>query len=219
MYPPPYNQRNNYYNNKNNQRGNHGGNQCRQHVPTGPPATQVTPPNPVKRFENMNYCHTHGGDVDDGHTSATCTRPGHYHNYYATRDNTMGGSISGLHKTIMPSAVGCPPVPPGGGRSNTPYNRAPTYPTQQHMRPPPPTNPYNNMQPAAAYNNMTPPMPAPAYNMPPPMPTPRVTMPPTMPQQYHHAMAMIPPTTPEYYPTFRPTHLSPSSTSAMPAAK
>ena len=34
------------------------------------------PPSPVKRFENWNSCHTHGGDVDDNHTSATCTRPG-----------------------------------------------------------------------------------------------------------------------------------------------
>jgi hypothetical protein len=186
MYPPPYNQRNNYYNN-NNPRGGRGGQQRRQHVPTGPPATQVTPPNPVKCFENMNYCHTHSGDVDDGHTSATCTKPGHYHNYYTTSENTMGGSISGLHKTIMPSAVGCPPAAPGGGRNYTPYNRAPKYPTQQQMRPTPPMNPYNNMQPAAAYNNM-----------PPPMPTPPVTMPPTMPQQYHRAMAMVPTTMPAY---------------------
>jgi len=206
MYPPPYNQRNNYYNN--NQRGGRGGNQRRQHVPTGPPATQVTPPNPVRRFENMNYCHTHGGDVDDGHTSATCTRPGLYHNYYATRDNTMGGSISGLHKTILPSAVGRPPAPPGGGRSNTPYNRAPSYPTQQQTCPPPPTNPYNNMQPANAYNNMPPPMTAPAYNMPPPLPTPPMPM---QQPQYHRAMAMIPPTMPTYQ---HPTPMMPAP--AMP---
>jgi hypothetical protein len=31
-------------------------------------------PTPYKRYENWNYCHTHGGDVEDGHTSATCNR-------------------------------------------------------------------------------------------------------------------------------------------------
>jgi hypothetical protein len=29
-------------------------------------------PTPYKRYENWNYCHTHGGEVKDGHTSATC---------------------------------------------------------------------------------------------------------------------------------------------------
>ncbi len=29
------------------------------------------PPNPYKWWENWNYCHSHGGDVDNNHTSAT----------------------------------------------------------------------------------------------------------------------------------------------------
>ncbi len=37
------------------------------------------PPTPIKRFDNWNYCSTHGGDVDNNHTSATCTRPGENH--------------------------------------------------------------------------------------------------------------------------------------------
>jgi len=37
------------------------------------------PPSPIKRFENWNYCSTHGGDVDNYHTSATCSRPGENH--------------------------------------------------------------------------------------------------------------------------------------------
>ncbi len=31
-------------------------------------------PTPYKRYENWNYCHTHGGDVKDGHTSGMCNR-------------------------------------------------------------------------------------------------------------------------------------------------
>ncbi len=34
----------------------------------------VRPPTPYKRWENWNYCHTHGGDVEDAHTRATCNR-------------------------------------------------------------------------------------------------------------------------------------------------
>jgi hypothetical protein len=64
------------------------------------------PPTPIKRFDNWNYCSTHGGDVDNNHTSATCARPGENHQRAATRTNTMGGSLRGMHKTILPSAVG-----------------------------------------------------------------------------------------------------------------
>ena len=181
-YPP----RNNYYNN-NNQRG--GRNYRQQHVPSGPPATQITPPNPYKRFENMNYCYTHGGDVDDFHTSATCTRPGQYHKWHATRDNPMDGSIAGMHKTIMPSASG---RRPGGGpcNNNNAYNNTPGY-----QRPP------------AAYPTMMPPQvrpPPPAYPTPmapPAAPMQHAPLPaqPTAMYQQHRAMAMMsPPTTPAY---------------------
>jgi hypothetical protein len=43
--------------------------------------------------------------VDNNHTSATCARPGENHQRTATRTNTMGGSMRGMHKTILPSAV------------------------------------------------------------------------------------------------------------------
>jgi hypothetical protein len=65
------------------------------------------PPMPYKQYENWHYCHTHGGDVDDTHTSATCARLGPRHNPNANRNNTMGGSSACLHKTILPSAAGC----------------------------------------------------------------------------------------------------------------
>ncbi len=76
-----------------------------------PPAHQQMqpmgrPPNKVKRYQNMNFCWSHGHDVQPGHTSQTCTNPAQGHNYFATRENPMGGSMKGSHKTIMPNAVG-----------------------------------------------------------------------------------------------------------------
>jgi hypothetical protein len=68
-------------------------------------------PTHYKRYENRNYCHMHGGDVKDGHTSATCNRRGSVHNPNATRANMMGGLPVGMHKTILPSATGCTPSP------------------------------------------------------------------------------------------------------------
>jgi hypothetical protein len=76
------------------------------------------PPSQIKRFKNWNYCSTHGGDVDNYHTSATCARPGENHQHMATCTNTMGGSMRGMHKPILPSAAGRqapaprPPSPP-----------------------------------------------------------------------------------------------------------
>jgi hypothetical protein len=67
------------------------------------------PPNPYKRWENWNYCNYHGGDVDDNHTSATCGKPGPMHNPNANCTNIMGGSVAGMHKTILPSTSGCTP--------------------------------------------------------------------------------------------------------------
>jgi hypothetical protein len=58
------------------------------------------PLSPIKKFNNWNYCHTHGGDIYYNHTSATCAQPGVNHQHVATRSNTMGGNNKGLHKTI-----------------------------------------------------------------------------------------------------------------------
>jgi hypothetical protein len=51
----------------------------------------MRPPTPYKHWENWNYCHTHGGDVDDTHTSALCGNRGPTHNPNVTRANIMGG--------------------------------------------------------------------------------------------------------------------------------
>jgi hypothetical protein len=66
----------------------------------------ICPPNPYKRWENWNYCLTHGGDVEDWHTSATCGYRHPAHNPNATRANIMGGLVAGMHKTILPLARG-----------------------------------------------------------------------------------------------------------------
>jgi hypothetical protein len=68
-------------------------------------------PTPYKQYENWNYCHTHGSDVKDGHTSGTCNRRGPVHNPNATRANMMGGLPAGMHKMILPSASGHTPSP------------------------------------------------------------------------------------------------------------
>ena len=91
-----------------------------------PPTNQrqqfTAPPSPHKRFENDDYCHTHGADLPGGHNSSNCGRPGPNHQYAATRSNAMGGSSRGSHKTIMPSGriclpcVGC--APPRGANYN-----------------------------------------------------------------------------------------------------
>jgi len=70
------------------------------------------PPTPYKRWENWNYYHTHGGEVEDTHTSALCGKRGPTHNPNATRANIMDGSIAGMHKTIFPSACSRTPPPP-----------------------------------------------------------------------------------------------------------
>jgi hypothetical protein len=59
-------------------------------------------PTPYKRWENWNYCHMHGGDIEDCHMSAMCGKPGPMHNLHATRTNRIGRSAAGMHKTILP---------------------------------------------------------------------------------------------------------------------
>jgi hypothetical protein len=66
----------------------------------------LCPPTPSKHWENWNYCHSHGGDVDNNHTSVMCGKPGPTHNLNASRTNIMGGSVAIMHKTILPSACG-----------------------------------------------------------------------------------------------------------------
>jgi hypothetical protein len=74
-------------------------------------APMMYAPTPFKCFENWHYCSTHGGNIDDTHTRATCAKPGPLHNWQATHANMMGGSMAGMHKTILLSASGrAPPV-------------------------------------------------------------------------------------------------------------
>jgi hypothetical protein len=72
----------------------------------------MQPPTPFKHYDNWNYCHIHGGDVDKNHTSKMCQKLGPSHNPSATWSNTMGGTTAGLHKTILPSDSGRAPPPP-----------------------------------------------------------------------------------------------------------
>jgi hypothetical protein len=63
-------------------------------------------PTPFKHWENWNYCHMHGGDIENCHTSAACGKPGPAHNLHGTHANTMGASAAGMHKTILTSVSG-----------------------------------------------------------------------------------------------------------------
>jgi hypothetical protein len=69
----------------------------------------LCPPTPYKRWENRNYCHTHGGDVDNAHTSAACGKPGPTHNPNTNCANIMGRLVAEMHNTILPSACGRTP--------------------------------------------------------------------------------------------------------------
>jgi hypothetical protein len=106
------------------------------------------PPNPYKQWENWNYCHSHGGDVDNIHTSATCGNPGPMHNPNVTRTNIMGGSVTGMHKTILTTTSG-----------RTPPNRCPQQQQRLQQHPPnayyPPGNTaWQQLTPPAQYGGM-----------------------------------------------------------------
>jgi hypothetical protein len=58
---------------------------------------QQRPPN-AKKYCNLNYCWTHGGDIADNHTGFTCEKPHLQHIPTATRQNTMGGNPRSLAK-------------------------------------------------------------------------------------------------------------------------
>jgi hypothetical protein len=102
-------------------------------------------PTPYKHFKNWNYCHTHGGDIDIGHTSRTCAKSGPMHNPQATRTNMMNRLPARFH---LPSAS----------------SRAPHVPRQQHhpapatWQQPPPlinfTTPMPQMMPPSPYHQM-----------------------------------------------------------------
>ena len=108
-------------------------------------------PTPYKRYENWNYCHTHGGDCD--HNSWECKRPGYGHNNQTTRQNyqQLGGSAKGVHKTILPSKSGRKPA---GVRVPKPQTyQQPAMPPQQYQQQyqqPPPQQAMHMQAPPAA---------------------------------------------------------------------
>ena len=56
---------------------------------------QLRAPDGTRITSNNNYCYTHGYQIGNNHTSATCKNPGPNHNVNATAANTMGGSARG----------------------------------------------------------------------------------------------------------------------------
>ncbi len=75
-------------------------------------AAPMYAPNPIKRFNNWNYCFSCGFDVEDGHTSATCPRDWRKtgHQEGCTRQNVQqyiaaghAASIKGQHKNQLPA--------------------------------------------------------------------------------------------------------------------
>jgi hypothetical protein len=156
--------------------------------PGGFPCGQrpAQPPTPFKTFKNWNYCHTHGGDVDNNHTGMSCRNPGPAHNPNATRTNTMEGSITGLHRTILPSISGRiqprqqrAPAPTMWQQPLPPMNFTPMMAAMHPMMPPTPYQVINYMGQQFGHSppqfGLTPPAVAPPA--PPPAPPAGMMMP------------------------------------------
>lgn len=78
-------------------------------TPTSPLTTISPPPNnpsvPRRRtkcFPNTNYCWSHGFDVHNRHTYATCRFPKPGHQQDATPFNTQNGKLYNLHLKDLP---------------------------------------------------------------------------------------------------------------------
>ncbi len=112
-----------------NGNSNGGGNRSRSAAAILDIRPQAPPPSPVKRFENWNYCFTHGGNMDNNHASALCARPGEIHQRASTRTSTMGSTMHYMNKTVLPSNIGrcaAPTRPPPHPLKNyTPTNSFP----------------------------------------------------------------------------------------------
>lgn len=89
---PNSNNNNNQQNNTNtNQPNNSNNNNNNNNTPSDPAK---------KRYPNLNYCWTHGCDIDPRHNSSNCRFPAPGHQNAATRDNPMGGSDKDKNKNI-----------------------------------------------------------------------------------------------------------------------
>jgi hypothetical protein len=92
-------------NNNNNQQPNNNNNHYNQHHNNNnnnnnPNNAVNNPGTGRKRYPNMNYCWTHGYDVDPRHDSSNCRNPNPGHQHAATRNNPMGGSEIAKARTI-----------------------------------------------------------------------------------------------------------------------
>jgi hypothetical protein len=90
----------------------------------------------------------HGSDIEDWHMSAMCGYCRLTHNPNTTRANIMGGSIAGMHKTILPSTRGRTPPPSCRPQQQQLPQQCPPgsyYPTQGTTAPP---AQFGGMQPA-----------------------------------------------------------------------
>ena len=69
--------------------------------PISPPASVASDPPRGNRstrfFTNMNCCWSHGFDIGNNHTSATCRNPKEGHKREATVTNQMGGDQTNCH--------------------------------------------------------------------------------------------------------------------------
>ena len=59
--------------------------------------------NKQKWYNNWNVCYSHGFDVEDWHTSATCGTRKMDHQEGFTRDNAQAYITKGMHRNIMPT--------------------------------------------------------------------------------------------------------------------
>ncbi len=118
----------------------------------------ICPPNLYKRWENQNYCHSHGGYVDDNHTSAMCGKPDPMHNPNATHSNIMGGLVAGMHKTILPSTSSRTPPNPCPQQQQRPQQHPPNAyypPGGTAWQQPTPSAQYGRIPQANTYRQQT----------------------------------------------------------------
>ena len=77
----------------------------------GIPGPRASVPNPVKQFNNLNYCFSCGYDLEDQHMSKTCLDRTEGHQAECNRNNVQQymatgyfPSLKGQHKNQMPVA-------------------------------------------------------------------------------------------------------------------
>jgi hypothetical protein len=86
--PPPFQQQQPAYQQQHQQQQYQRGNNPRR-----PPG--------AKRYQNQNYCWSHGFDIADNHHSGACRQQRQGHQGYATRFNSMNGNQKNANKVWM----------------------------------------------------------------------------------------------------------------------